>query len=247
MQTKEKPDKEMLGKLVNNLGNSIDFLKYEYTNSLHKKIIEDYNYLKENKKYMSIISKIKFNMVIERKIQSVFQRRLIAEKKLENPYSRETFSASLKPKNFSESVVSYESKAKESQTIVISDLHGNSKKWQIVKQYMQQNPKANFIILGDAIDRGVDGINILCDIKELSDKGKAIYVPGNHDAFAYNALMSAGDKRLEEKFEDDIKAWNINGGENTIQQFLSLKQEKMHELIEWLGKQPIQYRFKERR
>lgn len=247
MQTEEKPDKEMLGKLVNNLSNNIKFIKDEYMDNLYEKIVEDYNYLKNNKKHMSLISKIKFNMVIERKIQSVFQRKLIAGTNLRNPYSREDFSSSLNPEKFGEVVEPYISEEKEPQSIVISDLHGNLKKWNIVKQYMKENPKTNFIILGDAIDRGADGINILCDIKELSEKGKVIYVPGNHDAFAYNALTSAGDKKLGEKFEDDIKTWNINGGENTIQQFLSLEQAKMYELIDWLGKQPIQYRFRERR
>lgn len=247
MQTEEKPDKYMLGKLVNNLSNNIEFMKDEYMDNLYEKIVEDYNYLKSNKKHMSLISKIKFNMVIERKIQSVFQRKLIAESNLRNPYSRENFSDSLNPEKFGEIVELYVVKEKEPQSIVISDLHGNLKKWNIVKKYMKENPKTNLIILGDAIDRGADGINILCDIKELSEKGKVIYVPGNHDAFAYNALISAGDKKLGEKFEDDIKVWNINGGENTIQQFLTLEQAKMYELIDWLGKQPIQYRFKERR
>lgn len=136
---------------------------------------------------------------------------------------------------------------RELQSIVISDLHGNLKKWQIVKQYIKENPNTSLIILGDAIDRGPDGINILYDIKELSETGKVMYIPGNHDAFAYNALRSVGDKSLEEIFNDDIQIWENNGGEATVEQFLRLKQEKMHELINWLGKQPIQCKYSERK
>ena len=59
-------------------------------------------------------------------------------------------------------------------------------KWNHVKEYLKTNPNAKVLILGDAMDRGIYGIEILLQIKELCDQGKAQYLPGNHDIFVYN-------------------------------------------------------------
>ena len=71
-------------------------------------------------------------------------------------------------------------------------------RWEFVKQMMKQNPNLNVIILGDAMDRGSYGVEMLLQIKELSDVGRVRYVPGNHDEFAYDFLRG---KILFEHFE----------------------------------------------
>ncbi len=152
------------------------------------------------------------------------------------------------------------------QVIAVSDLHGNMEKWEAVKKYMQTNPNMKLLILGDAMDRGNCGLEILLQIKELCDIGKAEYLPGNHDIFTYNYVK--GNEILSRMSDSEkMKNQNIvsivgratgnllrNGGEVTMEQLKNFNevvnrelesgsiQNKIskRELIEWLGKQPIQ-------
>ena len=136
------------------------------------------------------------------------------------------------------------------ETIVISDLHGRIDKWDFVKQKISKDPYLDIVILGDAMDRGEFGPEILLEIKELSDKGRAKYLPGNHDVFAYNYLQGVNNPYYGEGKGLLLR----NGGAATIEKFENFdkvvkkqledgrisKSIKLNELVEWLGKQPIQ-------
>lgn len=148
------------------------------------------------------------------------------------------------------------------EVLVISDLHGNLNKWQMVKNTLNDNPKRKLIIEGDAMDRGQFGVEILMQIKELCDQGRAEYLPGNHDVFAYNYLATKGSM-----FEDTITSknakenWTVNGGKITLAKFeddnyrnimeTELKSGRINKgiskdsLIEWLGNCPIQKKIQE--
>lgn len=148
------------------------------------------------------------------------------------------------------------------EIIVISDLHGNLNKWQMVKETLNDNPKRKPIIEGDAMDRGQFGVEILMQIKELCDQGRAEYLPGNHDVFAYNYLVTKGSM-----FENTITSkyakenWSANGGKITLAKFEDDNYKNIMEtefkngrintriskdsLIEWLGNCPIQKKIQE--
>lgn len=143
----------------------------------------------------------------------------------------------------------------EPEIIVISDLHGNLQKWNCVKQALKENPKRKLIIEGDAMDRGTHGLEILMQIKDLCDQGKAEYLPGNHDVFAYNTLRTQNTEYENDySIQMDKKNWEHNGGKATMQAFENfdkMMQEQLQngnitkpmskqELILWLGKCPIQ-------
>lgn len=143
----------------------------------------------------------------------------------------------------------------EPEKIVISDIHGNLEKWNCVKQALKENPKRKLIIEGDAMDRGPYGVEILMQIKDLCDKGKAEYLPGNHDVFAYNTLRTQGTKyENNSSVESDRKTWERNGGKITMQAFENFDNIMQRELqsgniskpiskqalIAWLGNCPIQ-------
>lgn len=154
----------------------------------------------------------------------------------------------------------------QEQVIAVSDLHGNIEKWNQIKKYMETNPNMKVMILGDATDRGENGIEILMQIKELCDTGKAKYLPGNHDVFLYNYVKT---NNILSRLSDDKKVENTNiikiagrewahlernGGENTLESLKSFdnivrteiqkgnikNNISKDELIAWLGKQPIQ-------
>lgn len=152
------------------------------------------------------------------------------------------------------------------QVIAISDLHGNIEKWNKMKDYMSKNPNTKVMILGDAMDRGEYGLEILLQIKELCDQGKAEYLPGNHDIFAYNYVKT---QEILSRLTDEQKMQNKkivhvagrelahlekNGGEvtiNSLNNFDKIVENEIRngrlkrriskeELINWLGNQPIQ-------
>ena len=71
---------------------------------------------------------------------------------------------------------------------VVSDFHGERECLKRVFELIKLGKKV--IILGDATDRGNDGIEILLNIKAMQTRpGNAVeYLPGNHDEFLYKAL-----------------------------------------------------------
>ena len=141
----------------------------------------------------------------------------------------------------------------EPEYIAISDLHGNMDKWNMVKDLIDSNPNVNVIMLGDAMDRGDFGPEILLQIKELSDKGRMKYLPGNHDIFAYNYIKMRKNPNSSPFVMAQAHLEN-NGGEVTMQKldrFSSVVNSEfakgnisqkvtLDELADWLGAQPIQ-------
>ncbi len=141
----------------------------------------------------------------------------------------------------------------EPEYIAISDLHGNMDKWNMVKDLIDSNPNVNVIMLGDAMDRGDFGPEILLQIKELSDKGRMKYLPGNHDIFAYNYIKMRKNPNSSPFIMAQAHLEN-NGGEVTMQKldkFSSIVNSEfakgninqkvtLDELADWLGAQPIQ-------
>lgn len=175
------------------------------------------------------------------------------------------------PKNYSQAPIYQTPKIeKTEQIVVISDMHGDLVKWEWIKQAMIENPNMKIIVLGDAMDRGENGLEILLQIKELCDQGRAQYLPGNHDVFAYNYVkvneilngLSNSEKMQNDNLISiagrELAHLEKNGGESTLEQLDNfdkvVRQEIRNgnikqnisktELIDWLGKQPIQRKIR---
>ena len=82
------------------------------------------------------------------------------------------------------------------KTVCFSDLHGNYKLWTAIKNYY--GPKDTLIFLGDACDRGPDGIKIM---QEMFEDNRVIYILGNHEEMFLSYI------------EDGIKESLIMSGE----------------------------------
>ena len=132
--------------------------------------------------------------------------------------------------------------------IVVSDFHGYHYPLDKVKKYYLNEYDITYI-LGDATDRGEDkrgsgGIKLLIEIMELSKlyPGRIIYIPGNHDEFLLGYVRSK--YHIDNYYEYNYTVNLIhNGGDATIDELNNLEKNnprKFKELIEWLGKQPIQ-------
>ena len=88
---------------------------------------------------------------------------------------------------------------------VVSDFHGNIEGYnKAVTKLMAGN---RIIILGDAMDRGEYGMEILEGIKNLNKSGYDIeYIPGNHDEFLYKCLHDGMRKFEQTRNINDFKS-----------------------------------------
>lgn len=99
------------------------------------------------------------------------------------------------------------------KTYAFTDLHGMYNLWAQIRDYCDESD--TLIFLGDACDRGDDGIKI---IYELLQDPRVKYLKGNHE----DILAMVGAEIYEGRY-GGIPDWQMNGGAPTISKF-----EKMH-------------------
>lgn len=124
--------------------------------------------------------------------------------------------------------------------VAISDFHSYKYPLSKINDYYLDEYEVIYI-LGDATDRGEDnkgtgGIDLLLEIKSLTEQypGRVIYIPGNHDEFIIGSVI--GNNK-----DNYVRTLIANGGKQTYDDMCMLhRKDKLLELIEWLGKLPIQ-------
>lgn len=109
-------------------------------------------------------------------------------------------------------------------TYAFTDIHGNYNLWLSIKNYCKDNDTLCF--LGDAIDRGPDGIKIM---QELLEDKRVLYLMGNHEYDFLDYVEIGITKVLQDKQERELIEWN--GSLNTLKQFLLLSKEEQEKLI----------------
>lgn len=70
-------------------------------------------------------------------------------------------------------------------TYVISDIHGNYKKYKRLLEMIDFKDKDTLYVLGDVIDRGPEGIKVL---KDMMSQPNVIPILGNHEFMAKISL-----------------------------------------------------------
>ncbi|MBK3496206.1 serine/threonine protein phosphatase [Viridibacillus sp. YIM B01967] len=98
------------------------------------------------------------------------------------------------------------------RTLIISDIHGEFKKFQDLLTLAEYTPNEDrLFLLGDYIDRGPDSSSVLDFVMELQQNG-AIVLTGNHEH-----LM---EKAFTEQTEKAWKHWTqLCGGKETLQSY----------------------------
>ena len=114
----------------------------------------------------------------------------------------------------------------ETSTYVCSDLHGEYPAYQAIISQLKEKDK--LYILGDAIDRGPDGIKILQDIMKRKEKGQVEFLIGNHELMMLQSLF-LGDKKQEQ-----IWTSTNNEGKITKETFEKLSPSEQSEIKEFL-------------
>ena len=113
------------------------------------------------------------------------------------------------------------------KTVAFSDLHGNYKVWKAIQNYYDKDDV--LIFLGDACDRGPDGIKIML---ELLQDDRVIYLKGNHeDMFLNNIHLGVGTA-----FDVNKESIIFNGCYKTLRDYVKLPSDDKIFLIDNLQK-----------
>ena len=123
-------------------------------------------------------------------------------------------------------------------TYVCSDIHGNGDAYYDLKALLTQDDK--LYIIGDVVDRGDDGIEILQDV--MSDS-RITLLMGNHESIlnmgAFFELHSAGSSDEIEEIISANLAIDCIGQEQTLRDFAELSKSVQGAIIEFLNSSPL--------
>ena len=82
-----------------------------------------------------------------------------------------------------------------------ADLHGQGWAWDAIKNRLVHSDYLYF--LGDAADRGPDGVRIM---QEILDRPNTTYIQGNHEQMMLDGMYGS---------YDELDLWAYNGGWST--------------------------------
>ncbi len=224
------------------LSSSLGFSRTDSVKSSVNELIELLNTTPQLKKYMFQTN----NVTLE--IPNNLSQAYINMQQLVAKISNAGYSSVLS-KMKSSITVSY-----PQEIFAVSDLHGNINLYQEVVKQLKDNPRSHFYVLGDVMDRGTSGLEILLNMKELSDKGRITYIPGNHDVEFYNYMRGIVDGTKNKLFQNAEGFYEVNGFFNeteNLKNFNSFVQNlysqgkisnkiTLSSLSNWLGSQPLQ-------
>ena len=114
----------------------------------------------------------------------------------------------------------------------ISDIHGNLNGFMTMLKQINFTENDELYVLGDVIDRGLYGIDILQYIME-HDNIKMLL--GNHELFMIQSLV--------DNDYDVYKCWTSenNGGSVTYEAFMKLKESEKNDILDYLTSLPLRF------
>lgn len=127
---------------------------------------------------------------------------------------------------------------------VMSDIHGEYKKYLSMLEAIHFSPADTLYVLGDAIDRGPDPIKLLQD---MAGRENVIFLKGNHEGFAcyilprLNVEITAenAENHLDGALMQAILEWQQNGGDATMRGFSALSREEKSDVLDYLSDAPL--------
>ena len=118
------------------------------------------------------------------------------------------------------------------KTYCSSDWHGY---WDIAKQILDYlEPDDTLYFLGDAADRGPDGVKI---IQAIIEDPRIKMIMGNHDEMMHDAI-----RYIDNNYSNfDCSLWAINGGNSTYDALLNLTKEERNKIALFIEHLPLTY------
>ena len=124
---------------------------------------------------------------------------------------------------------------------VMSDIHGNYRRFRSVLKQIKLKPTDTLYILGDVIDRHPDGIKIL---RWIMPQNNVKMLLGNHEYMMLRAIghpFDTYEKMDDLLIEDQLDLWYRNGGHVTHKHWKRLRKELREEIIQYLHSLPLNY------
>ena len=123
---------------------------------------------------------------------------------------------------------------------VMSDIHGNLRRFQSVMEQIRLQPEDTLYILGDVIDRNPHGIRILRRIMTMPN---AKMLLGNHEYMMLRVMNDPYDGEPGQYTPEDLKKytqhWYRNGGQVTHLHLKCLRKSLRAEICAFLKALPI--------
>ncbi len=111
----------------------------------------------------------------------------------------------------------------------VSDLHGRYDVFERGLKEIRFSENDRLYMIGDAIDRGKDGIRIL---EYLMDHENTDLILGNHEFLMLNSVDPSGRNICN---GHDSELWlYYNGGDRTFVNYAKLSEQKRKDMLDWL-------------
>ena len=122
---------------------------------------------------------------------------------------------------------------------VLSDIHGNERRFNSIMEQINLREEDTLYILGDVIDRHPGGIRILQQIMKMSNVHMLL---GNHEHMMLRALgypYDADDVMSAFDVQQAQMLWHQNGGAVTHRAWAWLRENQRNEIIRYLRTLPL--------
>lgn len=119
---------------------------------------------------------------------------------------------------------------------VLSDIHGNLRRFNAMLTQLQLQENDTLYILGDVIDRHRDGIPILRKIMSMPN---AKMLLGNHEYMMLRALGQPYDPGQICDIESCTALWYRNGGKATHDHWKHIRKQLRSQIISYLHSLPL--------
>ena len=124
-------------------------------------------------------------------------------------------------------------------TYVMSDIHGEYRKYLLMLEKIGFKPSDTLFIIGDVVDRGPEPVTLLRDMMERSN---VFPIMGNHDLIAHYNLRNLCREVTEELLEaalgpeemNSLIDWIHEGGQTTIEGFQKLDHQQRADVLDYI-------------
>lgn len=121
-------------------------------------------------------------------------------------------------------------------TYVISNIHGDYKKFKEILSQISFKERDTLYVLGDLLDYGKESMELIGD---LSVRLNVFCIAGEHDYLAarmlkgFSAMLESGAAPSED-YIAEMTAWVQDGGQPTLEAFRALDKDAREGVIEYL-------------
>ena len=124
---------------------------------------------------------------------------------------------------------------------VMSDIHGNMRRFNSIMEQIRLQPEDSLYVLGDVVDRHGDGVRIL---RKLMAMPNAHVLLGNHEYMMLRALEDPYEPDDTGKLEEWLFHWYRNGGDVTHRYWKRIRKTLRAEVISYIKSLPLEYNIR---